>query len=77
MFYKELEELIQERVAACLASQRETLIGQLSQKIQDLQVSNDQWRAQVKELQAKVTDVTVLNLKHEKRKAATAALKVS
>ena len=67
---------MKEKVAAYLASQRETLIAQLTQKVKDLQISNEQWKAQVKELQVKVTDVTLLQQKHEKRKAATAALKV-
>ena len=71
-----MEDLIQERVAAYLATQRETLLGQMTQRMKNVQISNDSWKDQVKELQVKVTDVTVLNLKHEKRKAATAALKV-
>lgn len=59
-----------------LTSQRDTLVAKLSQKVKELQQNNDLWKRQVKDLQVKVNDVTVLQQKLEKRKAATAALRV-
>ncbi|XP_045213839.2 activating transcription factor 7-interacting protein 1-like isoform X2 [Mercenaria mercenaria] len=72
---KELEELVREKVKAYLTSQRDTLVAKLSQKVKELQQNNDLWKRQVKDLQVKVNDVTVLQQKLEKRKAATAALR--
>ncbi|XP_060573444.1 activating transcription factor 7-interacting protein 1-like isoform X2 [Ruditapes philippinarum] len=72
---KELEELVREKVKTYLTSQRDTLVAKLSQKVKDLQQNNDLWKRQVKDLQVKVNDVTVLQQKLEKRKAATAALR--
>jgi phage shock protein A len=71
-----LEELVREKVKTYLTSQRDTLVAKLSQKVKDLQQNNDLWKRQVKDLQVKVNDVTVLQQKLEKRKAATAALRV-
>lgn len=60
-----------------MVSQQDTIIGKLTKKIKDLQQNNDLWKRQVKDLQVKVNDVTVLQQKLEKRKAATAALRVN
>ncbi|KAK3592675.1 hypothetical protein CHS0354_015977 [Potamilus streckersoni] len=75
MTEKELEDLIRLKVAQYLKSQREGLFGMLQQRIKDLSAANDRWKAEVKEMQIKINEVTVLQQKHEKRKAATAALR--
>ena len=62
---------------AFLAAEHDKVVSGLKQKIKDLQQNNDLWKRQVKDLQVKVNDVTVLQQKLEKRKAATAALRVS
>ncbi|KAL3877905.1 hypothetical protein ACJMK2_035547 [Sinanodonta woodiana] len=75
MTEKELEDLVWVKVAQYLKSQREGLFGMLQQRIKDLSAANDRWKAEVKEMQIKINEVTVLQQKHEKRKAATAALR--
>ena len=61
---------------AHLFTHRDTVLAEMMKKLLELQVSNDLWKSKAKELCAKVAEVTVLQTKHDKRKAATAALKV-
>ncbi|KAL5018374.1 hypothetical protein ScPMuIL_004096 [Solemya velum] len=72
---KQLEELIRNKIVSQLKSQKDGLISQLQNKIQELQTSNESWKTQVRELQKQVLELTVLQKKNEKRKAATAALR--
>ena len=61
---------------AHLSTHRDKVLAEMMKKLLELQVSNDLWKSKAKELCAKVAEVTVLQTKHDKRKAATAALKV-
>ena len=59
-----------------LRSYRDVTIKDLHRKIHDLQRTNDMWKNKAKDLERKMLEVTVLQQKHEKRKAKTAALRV-
>ncbi|XP_071105052.1 activating transcription factor 7-interacting protein 1-like isoform X2 [Haliotis cracherodii] len=72
---KELEALVRSKVSAYLKAHRDSKMESLKSKIVDLQMANESWRTQAKELQKKVLDLTVLQQRLEKRKAATAALR--
>lgn len=74
---QELDKLVREKVKAYMLSEEKTLVGKLTAKVKELQQNNDQWKRKVKDLQVKVNDVTIVQQKMEKRKAATAALRVS
>lgn len=75
--FQELEALVRSKVSAYLKAHRDSKMESLKSKIVDLQMANESWRTQAKELQKKVLDLTVLQQRLEKRKAATAALRVS
>ncbi|XP_052760351.1 activating transcription factor 7-interacting protein 1-like isoform X2 [Mya arenaria] len=70
---KELDALVREKVKVYMTSRQDVLVTKLSAKVKELQTNNDLWKRQVKDLQIKVNDVTILQQKQEKRKAATAA----
>ncbi|XP_052262643.1 activating transcription factor 7-interacting protein 1-like isoform X2 [Dreissena polymorpha] len=75
MTEEELDKLVREKVKAYMLSEEKTLVGKLTAKVKELQQNNDQWKRKVKDLQVKVNDVTIVQQKMEKRKAATAALR--
>jgi len=68
--------MVREKVKAYMQSRQDSIVAKLTTKIKELQLNNDLWKRQVKDLQVKVNDVTILQQKQEKRKAATAALRV-
>jgi DNA repair exonuclease SbcCD ATPase subunit len=55
---------------------RDETLKDLHRKIDDLQRNNDHWKNKAKDLERRMLELTVLQQKHEKRKAKTAALRV-
>lgn len=49
----------------------------LNRRVEELKESQEEWRQKAKDLERQVLDLTVLQQRLEKRKAHTAALKVS
>ena len=74
---QELEALVRSKVQCYMSVHQDDEIVKLRKKVADLQEANDKWKTQARELQKQVVDLTVLKQKLEKRKAATAALRVS
>ncbi|XP_061174977.1 activating transcription factor 7-interacting protein 1-like [Saccostrea echinata] len=72
---KVLEKMVKTKVLNHLKNQKEGLVAELQQKVEELQASNDMWKQRVKDLEKQILEVTVLQQKHEKRKAKTAALR--
>lgn len=75
MSQKEILKLVKAQVMCYLRSYRDETIRDLHRKIHDLQGTNDMWKNKAKELERKMLELTVLQQKHEKRKAKTAALR--
>ncbi|CAI9716460.1 activating transcription factor 7-interacting protein 1 isoform X5 [Octopus vulgaris] len=71
---KELAEIVKREVMNILNS-KETTLESLQVKIDELQATNEYWKTQAKELHKEVLELTVLQQKQEKRKAAAIALK--
>ncbi|XP_052828674.1 activating transcription factor 7-interacting protein 1 isoform X4 [Octopus bimaculoides] len=71
---KELAEIVKREVINILNS-KETTLESLQVKIDELQATNEYWKTQAKELHKEVLELTVLQQKQEKRKAAAIALK--
>lgn len=59
-----------------ILNSKETTLESLQVKIDELQATNEYWKTQAKELHKEVLELTVLQQKQEKRKAAAIALKV-
>lgn len=68
--------MVKTKVLNHLKTQKDGIVAELQQKVEELQASNDGWKQRVKELEKQILGVTVLQQKHEKRKAKTAALRV-
>lgn len=71
-----LDKMVKTKVLNHLKTQKDGIVAELQQKVEELQASNDGWKQRVKELEKQILGVTVLQQKHEKRKAKTAALRV-
>lgn len=69
--------MVKTKVLNYLKTQKDGMVAELQQKVEELQASNDMWKQRVKDLEKQILDVTVLQQRHEKRKAKTAALRVS
>lgn len=69
--------LVKAKVMLYLRTYRDETIKDLHRKIDDLQSSNEMWKNKARDLERKMLELTVLQQKHEKRKAKTAALRVS
>uniref|UniRef100_K1Q3G1 Activating transcription factor 7-interacting protein 1 n=1 Tax=Magallana gigas TaxID=29159 RepID=K1Q3G1_MAGGI len=67
--------MVKTKVLNHLKTQKDGIVAELQQKVEELQASNDGWKQRVKELEKQILEVTVLQQKHEKRKAKTAALR--
>ena len=74
---KELEALVIATSKAAIERYQSTEILALNRRIEELKESQEEWRQKAKELERQVLDLTVLQQRLEKRKAHTAALKVS
>ncbi|XP_048763272.2 uncharacterized protein LOC125671541 isoform X2 [Ostrea edulis] len=72
---KALDKMVKTKVLNYLKTEKEGLVAELRQKVEELQASNDMWKQRAKDLEKQILDVTVLQQKHEKRKAKTAALR--
>lgn len=72
---KELSMLVKAKVMLYLRTYRDETIKDLHRKIDDLQSSNEMWKNKARDLERKMLELTVLQQKHEKRKAKTAALR--
>lgn len=72
---KALDKMVKTKVLNHLKTQKDGIVAELQQKVEELQASNDGWKQRVKELEKQILEVTVLQQKHEKRKAKTAALR--
>lgn len=72
---KALDKMVKTKVLNYLKTQKDGIIAELQQKVEELQASNDSWKQRVKGLEKQILEVTVLQQKHEKRKAKTAALR--
>jgi hypothetical protein len=69
--------MVKTKVLNYLKNEKEGLVAELRQKVEELQASNDMWKQRARDLEKQILEVTVLQQKHEKRKAKTAALRVS
>lgn len=76
-FQQELKDLVKAKIQSYLKSEQLGIIQELQTKIDELQEANDKWKQKAKDLEKQMLDLTILQQKHEKRKAKTAALRVS
>lgn len=65
------------KVKAYLARQQSAELRALQARVDELLQAQEEWRKKTKELEHQVLDLTVLQQRLEKRKAHTAALRVS
>ena len=69
--------IVKAKVMLYIRTYRDETLKDLHRKIDDLQRNNDHWKNKAKDLERRMLELTVLQQKHEKRKAKTAALRVN
>lgn len=74
---QDLEALVVSAAKAAIERYQSSEILALNRRVEELKESQEEWRQRAKDLERQVLDLTVLQQRLEKRKAHTAALKVS
>lgn len=74
---QDLEALVISTAKAAIERYQSSEILALNRRVEELKESQEEWRQRAKDLERQVLDLTVLQQRLEKRKAHTAALKVS
>ncbi|XP_060064216.1 activating transcription factor 7-interacting protein 1-like [Ylistrum balloti] len=71
----ELEQIVRTKVKMYMKVERDEKYKELQEKVEELTQNVDFWKSNYRELERQVLNVTILQQKHEKRKAKTAALR--
>ena len=58
VFLQQLEKLISKRMAEYLQSHHNSAVVELQRRVEELRAGNDAWKAQVKELQSRIVEIT-------------------
>ncbi|KAK6169118.1 hypothetical protein SNE40_020232 [Patella caerulea] len=72
----DLEKMVRKKVLQLIKSYRDDTITDLQRKITTLTEANEKWKNAAKDLHKQVVDLTIVQHRLDKRKAATAALKI-
>ncbi|XP_050393552.1 activating transcription factor 7-interacting protein 1 isoform X2 [Patella vulgata] len=72
----DLEKMVRKKVLQLIKSYRDETIADLQRKITTLTEANEKWKNTAKDLHKQVVDLTIVQHRLDKRKAATAALKI-
>ncbi|XP_021359853.1 activating transcription factor 7-interacting protein 1-like isoform X1 [Mizuhopecten yessoensis] len=71
----ELEQIVRTKVKMYMKVEREKKYKEMQDKVEELTQTIDFWKSNYRELERQVLNVTILQQKHEKRKAKTVALR--
>ncbi|XP_033748462.1 activating transcription factor 7-interacting protein 1-like isoform X2 [Pecten maximus] len=71
----ELDQIVRTKVKMYMKVERDERYKEMQEKVEELTQNVDFWKSNYRELERQVLNVTILQQKHEKRKAKTAALR--